>query len=93
MTQMIALLGRGLIQIVIRIGIDWVPVVGRCFFSHLVSSSAQPTQHRGHPVEFGLAILAFGFVQRRVGNFKFLSADFADMDSKPHGSCDLCVAD
>jgi hypothetical protein len=64
------LLGLGLIQIAIAIGIgiDWVPGVGRRLFPDLISPTAQPAQHRGHPVEFGLAILAFGFVQRLANN-------------------------
>ena len=42
--------------------------VGFFRFPHLVSSSAQPTEHRRHPVEFGLSILALGFVQRLANN-------------------------
>ena len=67
-----ALLGLGLIQIAIAIGIgiDFLlsRSVGFFRFPHLVSSSALPTEHRRHPVEFGLSILALGFVQRLANN-------------------------
>jgi hypothetical protein len=43
-------------------------IVGLRLFPDLISPAAQPAQHRGHPVEFGLAILAFGFVQRLANN-------------------------
>ena len=67
-----ALLGLGLIQIAIAIGtgIDFLlsRSVGFFRFPHLVSSSAQPTEHRHHLVDFGLSILALGFVQRLANN-------------------------
>jgi hypothetical protein len=60
------LLGLGLIQIAIGIGIDLFSPrsVGFFRFPHLVPSSAQPTQHRRHSVEFSLATLTVRFVQR-----------------------------
>ena len=69
-----ALLGYGLIDIAIAIGIgiDWVPVVGRRLFPDRISSSAQPAQHRRHPVELGLSILDLGFVQNLANNQNFL---------------------
>ena len=60
-------LGLALIQIAIAIGIgiDSSPVVfvTRRFLPYLISSSAQPTQHRRHAVQFSLPFLAFGFVK------------------------------
>ena len=61
-------LGLGLIQIAIAIGIgiDFLlsRSVGFFRFPHLVSSSAQSTEHRRHTIEFSLPFPAFGFVQR-----------------------------
>jgi len=70
--QCIRLLGFVFFGIEIAIGIE-IDAVDFLIFSNLVSSSAETAEHRGHAVEFILAVPAFHLVQRLADNQHILN--------------------
>jgi len=70
--QCIRLLGSVFIGIEIAIGIE-IDAVDSLILSNLVSSSAETAEHRGHAVEFILAVLAFHLVQGFTDNQHILN--------------------